>query len=809
MLDSQNLNINEENDLKKLTELILRNYRLFVFGIIVAMGMAFILNHYLIPSYRISSSVLIKDDSKQQISREANDYLNSSLLKVNQNFQNELWVLKSSPVIEQTIRNLDLSVRYYRKKSFQYLEAYNDVPFRIVFQQNHVQPINVKFRISFLDKEHFELTAESGKTSFYNFEQNEISYKKKKWSLKKYGKPGVLIENSDLAFIVELDTTKFVSDKGLSRFAFVINDIPSLVTRLKKKIQFRSIDRAATVVEISLKESSVAKGTDILNELMYVFSKQNLDRKNHIASITIDYIEKQLSEITDSLNLTEDNLQSFRSSNQLLNIDEQSNSLSTQYINLKNQLAELSAHKQYYDYVSDYLSKNDNYTEMVVPATIGIQDQLLNSLMSGLVDAQSQRSNLINNNQEKNPLVQKLDIQIKNIKKSISENISAAGRTTSISIDEMNKRIKKTESEISRIPITQRRLGNIERKYRLNDAIYNYLLEKHAEAKITKASNLPDDIIVEPASMVGLKPVSPNKIVNYLVAFFLGLSVPFCYLMIRRVLNNKVENQDDIEQLTEVPVLGKILHNRSKTNNVMFEFPKSNIAESFRALRTNLDFYVRGGKKKVIMVTSSMEGEGKSFIALNIAMSYAQLGRKTILLDFDMRKSKTYFEKQTNKEGLSSYLINSVQLGDIITKSPHENLDYIVAGVLPPNPTELMALDNTKRLIDQLKTDYDYIVLDTTPLAQVTDAYLLINLAEVKIMVVRYNISIKKVFSFVMKDLKQKNIDHICIVLNDNRFNRDQYGYGYGYNNKADLKKKQKMINRDNDIIKQIARSKK
>jgi capsular exopolysaccharide synthesis family protein len=444
-----------------------------------------------------------------------------------------------------------------------------------------------------------------------------------------------------------------------------------------------------------------------------------------------------------------------------------------------------------------------------VPASLGIPDPLLNSLMSELIAAQAQRSNLINSNQEKNPLVHKLGIQIDNIKKTISENISAAGRTTSISIDEMNKRIKKTENEISRLPATQRQLGNIERKYRLNDAIYNYLLEKRAEAKITKASNLPDDIIIEPAKMVGLGPISPKKGINYLIAFILGMAVPFGYLMIRSALNNKVETQDDIEQLTDVPVLGKILHNKYKTSNVMLEFPKSNIAESYRALRTNLDFYVRGGQKKVILVTSSMEGEGKSFIALNIAMSYAQLGRRTILLDFDMRKRKIFFdEKEEPKEGLSSYLINNANLGDIIIKSPHEKLDYILSGVIPPNPTELMALNRTEKLITQLKNDYDYIVMDTTPLAQVTDAYLLINHAEVKVMVARYNYTIKKVFSLVMRDLKQKNIDNVCIVLNDNRYNRDQYGYGYGYNNNLEQKKHEKSIHKENAVLQKIARSK-
>jgi len=805
---SQNINLQEENDLKKITELIIRNYKLFITFIIVALGLAYIVNRFSIPVYEISSSVLIKEDTKQSGSGDAADYLNSSLLRINQNFQNELWVLKSSPAIEQTIENLDLSVSYYRKKGFQYLDAYKNAPFHIVFQRNHVQPINVRFQISFVDKEHFELRAESGKTSFYNFENNEIAFEKDSWSFLKNGKYGELIETSDLSFIVEYDSTKKVFDKEVAWYGFKFTDIPSLVTMYKKEFQFNIVDKLSTVVEISLKNESLNKGIDLVNELMHVSSMQNLDRKNHLASFTIDYIEKQLSEISDSLKQTENNLQSFRSSNQLLNITEQANSISTQYTDLQNQLATLAARKKYYDYVSGYLSKND-FSDMIVPASIGIPDPLLNSLMSELIAAQAQRSNLIKNNQEKNPLVPKLNIQIENIKKTISENISAAGRTTSISIDEMNKRIRKTENDISRLPATQRQLGNIERKYRLNDAIYNYMTEKHAEAKITKASNLPDYIIIEPAKMVGFGSVSPKKRMNYLIAFILGLALPSGYLMIRSVLNNKIETQDDIERLTDLPVLGKILHNKYKTTNVMFEFPKSNLAESYRALRTNLDFYVRGGQKKVIMVTSSMEGEGKSFIALNIAMSYAQLGRKTILLDFDMRKPKIYFNEQAEaKEGLSSYLINSANLEDIIIKSPHDNLDYILSGVLPPNPTELMALDKTEKLITQLKNDYDYIVMDTTPLAQVTDAYLLINHAEVKVMVARYNYTIKKVFSLVMKDLKQKNIDHICIVLNDNRYNRDQYGYGYGYN-KTEKRKREKSIRKENAILQAVTRSKK
>jgi capsular exopolysaccharide synthesis family protein len=521
---------------------------------------------------------------------------------------------------------------------------------------------------------------------------------------------------------------------------------------------------------------------------MNVYSDQNLERKNHLAITTIAYIEKQLSEISDSLSRTEDNLQNFRTSNQLIDVPSQTASVTTQYMDLQRQLAELVSRKRYFDTVSDLL-KNENFSNMMLPASIGISDPLLNGLMTQLITAQAERSTLIGNNQERNPMVQRLGIQIENLKKSISENISASSTTTSISIDEFNMRIRKIKAEMNRLPITQRQLGNIERKYRLNDAIYNYLLEKHAEAKITQASNLPDDVIIEPAKMGGL--ISPNKRRNYMIAFFFGLVVPLGFIWIKNALNNTVQSQDDIEHLTNSPVLGKIMHSRYKTKNVMFEFPKSIVAESFRALRTNLDFYVRGGQKKVILITSSLEDEGKSFIALNLAMSYAQLGRRTILLDFDLRKPKSYFKDgEESREGISSYMIDKVNLENLIIKSPHEKLDYVLSGILPPNPVELLALDKTEKLLAKLKIDYDIIVLDTTPLGQVTDAYLLIDHSEIKIIVTRYGQTIKKIFSFVMKDLNQKNIGNTCIVLNDNKNYHDQYGYGYGYYSKKGLFRK-------------------
>ena len=786
MTKPQNTNFQEDNDFKKIAELFIRNYIIFLSSLIIAIAIAYAINLTTVPAYQITSSVLIKEDSKQGGGSSMNDFLNSSLFGKNLNFQNELWTLQSTPVIEQTIENLDLSVNYFKKERFKEIDAYKQAPFSVMFAKDHVQPLNVRFLLTFLGTDQFVITAQGDNVPIFLYSKNKYTAEKENWIFRRNGRVGKLMESQDLSFIIELDSTIRLNPEDYSKYSFEFINPRTLISGYKSKFQFNVIDKKATVIELGVVSESVQKGKDLVNELMNVYSTQNLNRKNHIASITIDYIEKQLSEISDSLSLTEDNLQRFRSNNQLLDVAEQASGITNQYRELQNQKAELVSRKRYYDYVSDYLAKNNDFSNMIVPASMGINDQVLNNLMLELTSAQTQRSNLIENKQEKNPLVKKLDIQISNVKRTISENIAAVRQTTNISIEEMDKRIRRIEGQISNMPKTQRQLGGIERKYRLNDAIYNYLLEKRAEAKITKASNLPDDIILEPARNLG--PVSPNKKKNFILAFLVGVGLPFSYFLLKNIFNNKLTAQDNIEAITNMPIAGKIIHNNKKTSNVIFEHPKSSISESFRTLRTNLDFFNRGtNTQKVILVTSSIEGEGKSFNALNIAMSYAQLGKRTILLDFDLRKVSDYFKTEVEiTNGISSYLIKKCSLDEIILKTVHSNLDYVPSGSVPPNPAELIALDSTKQLIQILGNQYDCIIIDTPPLAQVTDAYLLLDYADIKVIVARYNYSRKKILSFVTKDLRNKKVDNICLVLNDNRINREQYGYGYGYNKKMD-----------------------
>lgn len=772
-----------DSDLKRLLELFINNYKLLIFSVFVTMGLAFAANYFMTPKYKISSSLLIKDgDNRSYSGGNTTEYLNSRLFQVDRNFQNELWVLKSTPIIEQTVRNLDLDIVYYQKEGLRYREVYNKLPFRIILLYNHIQPVGVRFKLKFTDSNEFEINA-SGKTVILSeINTGELYSVENNWKFSHTGKFGELIKSTDLAFVVQADTTNGRTINSEVEYSFLFKDVITLTEEIKKEVEFKMVDKMATVIEIVYKSASPVKGKAIVNEIMNTYSQENLEYKNHNAQITISYIERQLDEISDSLKYAEDQLQHFRSSNQLLNFSDQTSLILVQNTELENQLAELETRQRYYDYVAEYLHNNNDFSNMIVPASMGISDQLLNNLMSELIGAQSQRSALIQNNQERNPTVQKLNFQIDNLINTITENISAIRMTTQISIEEKKNRILELQSVIRRLPATQRKLGGMERTYKLNDAIYSYLLEKRAEAKITLASNLPDNVIIEPAKMVGNRPVSPNKKINFLAAFLFGIAIPVGLLTLKGILYNKIDSLETIEMITNAPVMGRILHTSYKKGYTVFGSPRKEVAESFLALRTNLEYHYGVVKKKVILVTSCMEGEGKSFTAFNLAAAYAKLGKHTVLVNCDLRNPASWFGIPADSlTGLSSWYSNHTELTDIVQHSSFENLDYIQSGPLPENPVELIAQEKTKKMIEQLKTTYDCIILDTAPLAIVSDTFLLMDYASVKIMIVRLDYTNRKVFSITMNDLKTKNIKNVNIVLNDNKKIIKQYGYGYGY----------------------------
>lgn len=764
----------------KIIKSLIKNIWIIIPSVLLALGIAYVFNRFTIPTYYVSSTLLLKEDIQNYKSSSGPSFINNDLLNTTQNLQNELTILKSFPLIEQTVKNLDLEVSYFEYIDYIKYNAYNWTPFKVVIFKDHPQLVGTTFDISFNSDGSYIIKVENQDATIFDYNTNQKLGVKENLELSLKGNIGEILETSDLKLLVTLTDEDSLLMHETRNFAFKLETVWGLTNYFKNTINFKIPDLSATVIEIGMETSSVKLGQDVINELMRVYTESKLEEKNHLANVTIDYIDKQLDEVSSSLNSTEDNLKNFKSVNRAMDVDEQASRLSEQQLELQNQLAELEVKKRYYDYIKGYNSNNSEETQIIAPASMGVEDPLLNKLIEELTSAQSQLDILIKNNQERNPMVNRLNIQIANLKNTITENISTAERTNELAISQMQDRLDRLDNTIRKLPETQMKLEGVKRTYNLNEAVYNYLLEKQAEAKITKASNMSDIIIIEPAHKVGLSPVSPNKMANFLIALVMGFGTPIAVLLLKMSFKTTITEQEDIERITNAPVLGKVFHYKNqKEKNVFLSKKHTIIAENYRTLRTNLNFAMSNKSPKTILVSSCVSGEGKTFNSLNIAAAFAQTGKKTILVNFDLRNSQSMLKNVENSNGLSLFLSGESSLEKTIQKSQMNNLYLIDSGPVPPNPLELMENEIAANLFEYLNDNFDCIIIDTPPMAQVSDAFSIIQYSDLILMVVRFNQTKKKILKMVLGELKIKKINNVSIILNDNKLASEQMGYGY------------------------------
>jgi capsular exopolysaccharide synthesis family protein len=419
---------------------------------------------------------------------------------------------------------------------------------------------------------------------------------------------------------------------------------------------------------------------------------------------------------------------------------------------------------------------------------MGISDPLLNQLARDLVNLSQTKATQLLTQTEQHPQIVKLNEQIVTTKKALLENVNNLVENAQMSLNEINRRISALESESRLLPSKQQQLINYQRNYKFNDDTYKYLMQRRAEAQILRASNTPDNEILDEARLERTYRISPRTSMNYLIAILLGLLIPALYLFLKSFFNNAVTDRKDVEKLTSFPIIGQVGQTGEKDPLLVINNPKSPISESFRSIRTNVEFITRSKLPCSVLVTGDAQGIGKTFNSINIASIYALYGKKTVLLGFDMRKPKLFQEFGiTNNVGLSSFLSNQESIDNIIQNTRVlPNLDVIPSGHIPPNPAEMIASDKCTELFDELKKRYDYIVIDTPPLGLVTDAFLLMRYTDANIFIVRQGHTNKNIFGSVIKDLEDRNAN-IAIVINGVEtcksygYGKYSYGYGYGY----------------------------
>lgn len=391
------------------------------------------------------------------------------------------------------------------------------------------------------------------------------------------------------------------------------------------------------------------------------------------------------------------------------------------------------------------------------------------------------------NAQDDNPSLTLLNAKIQNTMKALQENINEIINSAKISLNEISNQEASIEEELQKLPVTERRLLNIQRDFKLNDQIYNFLLQKRAEAAISKASNVADNKVLDEASAYSTVQIAPLESKNKMVAIVLGLLFPLSILFLLEFFNNKINDVKVIEKLTKVPIFGSVGHNDKSSDIPVADNSKSTIAESFRALRTNLQYILRDKEKKVICMSSTMSGEGKTFCVINLAAILAQAQKKTLLLSLDLRKPKIHkIFNIDNKVGLSTYLIGKTSYEDIIKPTNIDHLYVSVSGPIPPNPSELLDTELMEKFITRAKNEFDFILIDTPPIAIVTDAILLSRYSDANIFVIRHNYSPRDVLYLVDELSNKRNVPNIGILINDVKVNSyyaygKKYSYNYGY----------------------------
>jgi len=777
----------ENVDLKKTLSLILSNWYLFVLGLIIALSFAWLLNRYTVPVYLVKSNLMVKETQDNSpftsggaISEQAFEGFGLPGA-LESNLYNQLAILYTRPIVEKTMQELEFEVSYFVKGEFMEREVYNTTPFTVYWEKDHLQLVNLKFFVRFHNDSTMQLEAMGESIRVHDYQLGVNIKTLPTVQINKLAKLGERIADENYAFRI-LVNERSIPQEGIN-YVFRFNTKQQLINYYRKRLSASVEDNRTTILALSLRDFNIQKGIDYLNKLMQTYQEDNLNRKNEYANRTIAFINSQLSQISDSLTASERELLAFQSDQKVVDLTVQAEQILEQLNILDNELARMEAQDRYYRYLRNYIMENQDLESIMAPSSLGVDDPVLTSLIMEINTLTIEKSTL--GNVRESPRLTQLNAQIEKIKNAMLENINDIISQGEINLNDLKRRIWQAEALARKLPVTERNLINIERKYQLNNETYTFLLQRLSEAQIAKASNEPDSQVIEEAGFKGQ--ISPNTMMNYTLALSLGLVIPLLFIFLRDFFNTRIDSKEDIENLTKIPILGHVfLHKDKKDRNTpVLDKPASRDSEPFGALRNKINFMTRGNDKPVIAVTSTAPKEGKSYTAINLASSYSLLNKKTILLDLDLRNSNIRRILDIESEmGVANYILGEAGINEITFNVRNPNFHVIPAGPIPPNPGEILMDDKVVTLMKELKVRYEVIVIDNAPVGYLNDLFRITDMLDTTVFVLRDQITKSEWFKNALVELHALKLKSLGIVINGIKRNKNKYrsyGYGYGY----------------------------
>ncbi|MFA5219455.1 MAG: GNVR domain-containing protein, partial [Bacteroidales bacterium] len=601
-------------DLRRWFGKILANWYWFAISVFLFGSAAYILTRYTERTYEVSAKMLISDGQGNQAQ--------NFLLQQNLNFgmmgnrvSDQMEILKSWTLHRRALNDLPFEISYKAIGRFTERHLYDNVPFRVTVGANKDQYVGEKIKIEILSDSTYQfVTEEDGETVEIAGTFNQpFHYQHYDFILR----PN---PQFSIGSIPRPDRT--------NQYCFMINNLDRLAYDLMGKLKMDLPDKFANVILLSSRGPSARQEADYLNGLMREFIQMELDLKNENSKRTMDFIDDQLSGIGDTLKLSENALRDFRASRKVIDISAEGQALMNQVQTLSQEKAVVDAQVNYYEYLLDYLQTSDQFTSVMAPSTMGINDPMLTGLINQLVTLSNEKTKLEISARKDFPAISRINLQLKANLETLEENVRNILTTARRNQEEVNRRISRLNQDISRLPETERQLLTFERRFKMQEEMYTFLMQRRAEAGIVRASNLPDQRIIDQARSDSAIRIAPKAMMNYAIGLLLGLFLPLLILILRSYFKVAIEDREDIEKEVKTPIIGMIGHNRHDVTLPAVKYPRSSVAESFRAVRTNLQFSLIGEGKKSIMVTSSTSGEGKSFVAHNLAGIFAASKKK-------------------------------------------------------------------------------------------------------------------------------------------------------------------------------------
>jgi tyrosine-protein kinase Etk/Wzc len=753
----------------------------YISCIIICLIAAFLVNKFSPTVYGINSVIGPIEDKRPSLLGSNELFSGLGAFSQDRNLENDINSLNSFSLVSTTIKKLNLEVGYYIEKRGvpgQVHQIYQESPFIVNIDKSHIQPINSKFYIQILDDRSYKITSDEDDVTLYNYVDNMIVSDHNVVRIDSVCRFNETISNKKFKLSVSLNKEFSLpkpEDKGLYYFEFYHLDFLALDYLSRLKVE--PVNIKSSLINVNFQGENLELTIDFLNNYVQSYLDDDLSKKNKIALNTINFIDSQISEISDSLLKSESKLKDYRSANQVTDLSYQGQKALEEMTRLETESSTLQIQERYYNYILDYFKKNQDIASLAPPSSANVVDPIMNSLVLELLSLNAQRSSILSNNAEKNLFLGQIENKIKLQKQAIIENVTNNLNTLNLTQNELNYRSEKLSREISRLPRTELNMVSMQRKFNLSDAIYTFLLQKRSEAAITMASNIPDYEILEPAREITRAVLSPRTNFNFAIALFLAFMFPTVVIILRNFFNEKITGVHDVENLLGRSILSVIYSNTLHTEDVVHESPGSTIAESFRNLRSSLFIRTKSEPIKVILITSSQPQDGKSFISFNLAASIASVGYKTIILDCDLRRPTLHEKfKEANSSGITNYMTDHVSKEDIIRKSFIKNLSFIPAGPILPNSSELIESGSLDELIDYLKGKYEYILIDTTPVGLVADAALMLKYSSLNLLVCRNNYTRKDVFSDVLSMLSSNKIGNFDVIFNDLNLKKSRYG---------------------------------